>query len=110
MTEDEAKTKWCPFAFTFGALFVPQAEGSPDARQYGPQNRGYQMHGSLPGCMCIASACMAWRTVREAFTEDSPTVSNQSPGEGWYWSAERKVWWHSIWIENGYCGLAGATT
>lgn len=46
MTEDEAKTKWCPFARTYTGC--------------GPSNRGPQ--GELDdNALCVASECMAWR-------------------------------------------------
>lgn len=43
MTEDEAKTKACPMAATFG---------------------GSQQLADGPGPHCIGPACMAWRTAR----------------------------------------------
>ncbi len=47
MTEAEAKTKWCPFAMTFGDKGVLAG------------NRANA--GGLPtGSMCIGSECMAW--------------------------------------------------
>lgn len=48
MTEEEAKTKWCPFARqdTRGGVTSYGGEGSST----------YPVK-----CMCIASACMAWR-------------------------------------------------
>lgn len=55
MTEDEAKTKWCPFARTIilgnGGSFI------------GPANRAVGAEGKEgpEGPKCIASACMAWR-------------------------------------------------
>lgn len=43
MTEDEAKTKWCPFT-----RVGEQASGAAENRPDGSYN-------------CIASGCMAWR-------------------------------------------------
>lgn len=52
MTEAEAKTKWCPFARSYD--YVTGAEIPV------PLNRdttgGPDVH-----CLCLASACMAWR-------------------------------------------------
>ncbi len=54
MTEDEAKTKWCPFAHTAVSMakYVISANGTVD----------YEDHAYIPhpGCMCLASGCMAW--------------------------------------------------
>lgn len=54
MTEEQAKTRWCPFVrFVFGATDYPagnrfdgDSETAADARSQS---------------LCIASACMAWR-------------------------------------------------
>jgi hypothetical protein len=46
MTEDEAMTKWCPFAMASGASF---------AVNRGPEGVANNR------CMCLASECMAWR-------------------------------------------------
>lgn len=60
MTEDEAKTKWCPFA-RVGSF----------ATGLGSINRGAHADGivrrsTLPDeAMCIGSACMAWRWLSE---------------------------------------------
>lgn len=45
MTEEEAKTKWCPMVRWYG-----------NANQYEDvfDNRGYN-------CTCVASGCMMWR-------------------------------------------------
>jgi len=48
MTEDEAKTKWCP-----------AARSSADQGDYSANRRS---DGKVDiGCFCIASDCMAWR-------------------------------------------------
>lgn len=48
MTEDEAKTKWCPF--------VRLARPGQTAF-----NRTTDDSELLPAAMCVASDCMAWR-------------------------------------------------
>jgi len=50
MTEEEAKTKWCPFARYYTSN--------------GPYNR-YQYNGPAPGTLCIGAECMAWRWVKD---------------------------------------------
>lgn len=57
MTEQEAATKWCPFARMTG--------------NKGPFNRTADANGNLmpePGARCIGNACMAW--VREEHSTD----------------------------------------
>ena len=81
ITEDEAKTKWCPFARSI----VSTGGGA---------NRGKDSGGSPPPHVnCIGSACMAWRRVpkarRDQFVEDLVHATGSS--------------------DKGYCGLAGPT-
>lgn len=51
MTEDEAKTKWCPQAIN-------------TIEEYGSYNRkaytGPDCGGAAVDCLCIASECMWW--------------------------------------------------
>ena len=47
MTEDEAKTKWCPMARSVGNGENRTPFGAADA-----------------SCLCLASGCMAWRWAR----------------------------------------------
>ena len=77
MTEDEAKTKWCPF------VRVSIATGGQDTYAV---NRIAKLDdkdlvGNTPGTRCIASECMAWRWNPEGHI----------PNKG----------------KQGYCGLAG---
>lgn len=78
MTEEEAKTKWCPFARTKTLKFSSEDGGVAAA------NRDFdglpidQLHS------CMASACMAWR----AFNLDAQMREGGPRG--------------------GFCGLAGA--
>lgn len=48
VTEEEAKTKWCP-----------EARASNNGEQPVTINRSY--NAPDPDCLCIGSACMAWR-------------------------------------------------
>lgn len=68
MTEDEAKTKWCPFvrrAFRFSAIDDLAV----------PVNRGAE--GKIGGCQCIASACIAWRWEIEFSASGRAKVSDE---------------------------------
>lgn len=55
-TEEEAKTKWCPFART--ATFETQSAVSESAATF---NRPWSGSIAQEDCSCIASECMAWR-------------------------------------------------
>jgi hypothetical protein len=91
MTEEEAKTKWCPFARTLGTLTRHHAETESErVVSSGSANRGYQMGGALHNCMCIGSACMAFR-------DKGPEGEITQTQVGAVTSIPRY----------GYCGLAG---
>ncbi len=82
MTEDEAKTKWCPFVRLTGTerewhANRPQGAAAPSERST---------------YLCMGSACMAWRVVREEVS------GTDADGFGYVRSA----------VTGGYCGLAGA--
>lgn len=55
LTEEEAKTKWCPHVRHSGEVGGTFNRGT----QHGPLNDHEHNAGTL--CNCIASACMAWR-------------------------------------------------
>jgi hypothetical protein len=63
MTEEEAKTKWCPMA-RYLAIF---RNGSGSIDSIAAYNRGLDDSG-LNKSQCIASDCMMWRLRR--FRED----------------------------------------
>lgn len=107
MTEQEAKTKWCPFARAAGA----KKEGTEIKMADAPAFNRLAMYGDSerpslhPTVLCIGSHCMAWRwaaftefSVREAASKaiaesmvaDLATFENSAPM-----------------VVGGYCGLAG---
>lgn len=56
LTEEEAKTKWCPFVRrTYSGI---------------PVNRVADTAEFMDSCPCIASACMAWRW-RRRYADDA---------------------------------------
>jgi hypothetical protein len=56
MTEDEAKTKWCPFA----------RPGQCLPEHCGEIRGNRNMDGTTDdGALCIGSGCMAWRVTRD---------------------------------------------
>ena len=82
MTEDEAKTKWCPFAREFS---------SADIGAVAVNREGARLS------FCIASACIAWR--------------EEPPPPRWEKTETGAVWQRALGTEtpavHGYCGLAG---
>ncbi len=81
MTEQEAKTKWCPFARV----------GSEQSG-LGSLNREAKYNDAVAHARCIGSACMAWR-----WTERR-TPAGQNPAGGSF---------NAYGEDRGYCGLAG---
>jgi hypothetical protein len=82
MTEEEAKTKWCPFA---RVIENGSASGAHNRVQL-PQGTDTR---APVASFCIASACMAWR-----LTAPIALRRIDSPG--------------TVGVATGYCGLAGA--
>jgi hypothetical protein len=85
LTEEEAKTKWCPFVRLEG-------NESPHGRDW-MTNRGEYAQPTSPRdalSTCIGSACMAWRWKKRFGPDpDKPeNITELPPTEG-------------------YCGLAG---
>lgn len=96
MTEDQAKTKWCPFARVFLAGDYWQSTNGADLMAMTADNM-------RPLTRCIASACIAWRWGVE------------HPGGGWIECAPNKAIAESrakepSYVVGGYCGLAGKPT
>ena len=91
MTEDEAKTKWCPMV-----------------RMEGPTNtdRSQNRWGDGdPIGQCIASDCMMWRPEYEVYRQDE---TDRGPTEeGWYIverSQFQQIWQRAV--GRGHCGLS----
>lgn len=104
MTEDEAKTKWCP-------AFRGNDHGI---------NRPFEIDAAPPG-YCLGSACMAWRStgaergpILERFRAEPG--STRPKGDDWgYVAADPNsaskggdwVRYGPSTVTHGYCGLAG---
>lgn len=90
MTEDEAKTKWCPH--------VVASHTNPRQREWADGDReeptGPYMH------RCIGSDCSQWR--RQTVMIDRATNEPAIPGKAALGDLELR------WSAHGYCGLAGA--
>lgn len=105
MTEEEAKTKWCP-QVRYGAFQEPAANRW---KQSAPEDQPHALN-PVP-CRCIGSDCMAWRWGPRA---DQPIkvckAGDTAPlaEEGGIWIRKREgsnEW--GLFIRTGRCGLAG---
>lgn len=86
MTEDEAKTKWCPFVRL-----------TDDGQMYF-DNRGRKFGGTsgkdgIDASLCIGSGCMAWRWVEPP---SAPNADNLVIVDA-----------RGTSLGDGFCGLAG---
>jgi hypothetical protein len=107
MTEDEAKTKWCPFARQPGKARTADGDIFTVAVNRPP------LHMAMEGApRCIGSDCMAWRTdevmgpqrVHPNVLFDhwkGWSVTNSEPDENGYVEIKAPL------PAGGYCGLAG---
>lgn len=100
MTEDEAKTKWCPFAR------YPAVVADPGA------NVGYPNPAvaSNANSRCIGSACMAWCEV-DAMDERVLAEDDAMPADSGWRKTDRRSGTRIVWERrrnevHGYCGLA----
>lgn len=83
MTEDETKTKWCPFVRYANSPFSNNAT----ANRWKQSEPADQPHALNPvPCRCIGSDCMAWR-----WRDREPIPSNDPMYKP----------------PRGFCGLAG---
>lgn len=96
LTEDEAKTKWCPFA---------RVRGKYDDGPTSAFNRCPPFDNALvPECRCIASECMAWRQGLKRNPDWKPRHGMMSGIEEHPDAREPP---YIVDAERGYCGLAG---
>lgn len=73
LTEEEAKTKWCPMARNAGVTFR-------DTGMAVSVNRDCAEHHGAENCNCIGSACAAWRWVAGKVLWDETDRPSPSPG------------------------------
>jgi hypothetical protein len=96
VTEDEAKTKWCPFARISSPIYDKTRTWGGHHPKIGAEtaNRGAREE-QWP--LCIGSACMAWRWAGYR-AADGTWVRKTAAGEGPFIPEKA----------DGFCGLAGA--
>ncbi|WP_133255487.1 hypothetical protein [Phenylobacterium soli] len=101
MTQEEAKTKWCPHA---------RPAGWEDPGGFNRDRDG----GACITSKCIASACMAWRwseAKRTAAFLDAVQAHMKASGKPNFATATQAVYaerGREFERTEGYCGLAGA--
>lgn len=126
MTEEEAKTKWCPFSRAL--MFDNRTLDAKSVSMTGGVNRVIGKHivnADAAPTNCIASACMAWRWheqrsaglvvptehVQWMHAGTSYAIEPRRPAyltDEWHWDQRRGVWIVGDQFEDrGYCGLAG---
>lgn len=103
LTEQEAKTKWCPLAR--GVWRMEHADGG-SSTNYTLQaaNRG---EGYVANSRCIGSACMAWRLSNETRTL---LRDDAHPGPEWERGDEDRIGKTPVVLwkrKRGYCGAFG---
>lgn len=110
MTEEDAKTKWCPFVrhSADGQATFNRGDTDPLNNIAGP---GVKNHDAWL-CNCIASKCMAWRDhdrIVETGRKIPTSMSVAKPVGNWYcsYSVDEPVWVETAVERVGYCGLAG---
>lgn len=84
ITEDEARTKWCPFA----NVYVPYQNTGAAGNRGLSKDKGMQANEG--SARCIASECMMW-----VATDNMPWPLNQHPSD----ASE------PVYKPAGYCGL-----
>lgn len=94
MTEEEAKTKWCPFARVSCASGPETGNHAANRTPTGLHNESSLSSGSF----CIGSACMAWREEKTFKPTHVGVVGTRENPEYELGGEIRK---------GGYCGLAG---
>ncbi len=90
MTEEEAKTKWCPFVRMIAGKIADDGksehrDGTTPFNRIVDGENGRYAYPRVAGC-CIGSACMAWRYSVEGLDKTTEEMRKGYPG---------------------YCGLAG---
>ena len=123
MTEEEAKTKWCPMV----RIMFRQDGGGANSWTHDNPKGEINAYARMPEqSRCIGSGCMMWRDRSAAEQKSTTGALGESPvpppGEGWAIVGEptvQEVWSHEhgsrnrLWcnwerrIQDGYCGLAG---
>jgi hypothetical protein len=104
VTEDEAKTKWCPFARTVETDGRGSTNGRNRVASTGVAEK--VLAAELLGAQCIASACMAWRWSLDSDFNGPPNLHKDEAEVDRRFAAITDPN-KSSFRKGGYCGLAG---
>ncbi|WP_300573493.1 hypothetical protein [Phenylobacterium sp.] len=106
MTEDEAKTKWCPFVRIVNGKIEADNSSSHASVQDAYNRVVDEAKWAVPkgGC-CIGSACMAFRWIGEKAGHSVEYHAKREPSSKAAESAHGRF--HRENPLHGYCGLAG---
>ncbi len=83
MTEEEAKTKWCPFARVHQRTSFDVGAWETNSNRWADDEAAHpdDMQGTQLGSNCIGSACMAWRWSHGfPLPDDPPEISSRYHG------------------------------
>ena len=106
MTEEEAKTKWCPMARVDLSDGQESKDGYPVTFAMAGVNR---LDGNLPikGSLCLASGCMMWRWNEQVAKLKYPQDAKDTAGRWDQSIIKTYPNEYELAERTGYCGLAG---
>lgn len=106
-TEDEARTKWCPFARVVGQDMNGEREYEGNRVYLAPDDTSLDDILGHFSAKCAGSACMAWRPIMTYETVIGER-DKKPEGDGWDWDTfSDDRWERPVPTGKGYCGLAG---
>lgn len=98
LTEEEARTKWCPMANVYVRYQTTGATGNRNLST-DRDTQGWDRHAK-----CIGSACMMWRQGQKRNLDWKPTHSMMSTGYETHPDDKQRP--HIPDPDRGFCGLA----
>jgi hypothetical protein len=103
MTEDEAKTKWCPMVRI--SAFGEHTSSPPANRVMDAINKTVARNPR--DCRCLGSECMMWRLSKPADPEALLRYANNNGLTTQEAMRELRLTEADFSAAQGYCGLAG---
>ena len=97
MTEDEAKTKWCP-------QYRVVSQDDDDNRSTRWDKELQEYHPTLQNACCLGSRCMMWRWDKKIINQVEIEKQRYNASYGFGYHMVQPVFEYT---GNGFCGLAG---